>query len=75
MLNRGVNDIYFYMCERQWIVPIIDHEFHVALLDQFTKSLQLALMDLVLVSVLDLEFVRVVFFDRDGAERIYSWFV
>ncbi|XP_058185849.1 uncharacterized protein LOC131303079 [Rhododendron vialii] len=49
MLNRGVNDIYFYMRERQWIVPVIDHQFHVAFLDQFVKSLQLASLDLVLV--------------------------
>lgn len=40
MSNRDAVDIYFYMWQREWIVPIIDDQFHVPLLDQFMKSLR-----------------------------------
>ncbi|KAG5524764.1 hypothetical protein RHGRI_031434 [Rhododendron griersonianum] len=53
MSNRDAVDIYLYMRQREWIVPVIDDQFHVALLDQFVKSLRLAALDLVFVSVVE----------------------
>lgn len=72
MSNRDAVDIYFYMRQREWIVPVIDDQFHVALLDQFVKSLRLAALDLVFVSVVE-PGLRGVVSGKDGAERIYEW--
>ncbi|KAF7148585.1 hypothetical protein RHSIM_Rhsim03G0183200 [Rhododendron simsii] len=66
MSNRDVVGIYFYMRQREWIVPVIDD-----LLDQFLKSLRLAALDLVFVSVVEPGLVKVVS-GRDGAEKIYE---
>ncbi|KAF7142046.1 hypothetical protein RHSIM_Rhsim06G0194300 [Rhododendron simsii] len=73
MSNSDVVDTYFYMWQREWIVPVNDDQFHAALLDQFVKSLRLAALDLEFVSVVKPGLVRGVVSGRDGAERIYEW--